>query len=362
MPEFDRTLLIYQDRLRAWGIQATLTAWAGIDPDNIDESFRPVAALVQAIYAQATIATLDAVDEYMTLVAADAGKNYRASWRAGDRAGDPGKLPSGASFQQWLSHAPPAMKAAIGKGLDPAAAADLSLRRTAAEVATTVYQRPRETTFNRFLVDSLVARSEPIPAELDGFYREVETYANQPRLWDGRSARAYKPTWERWRRVPSPGACSWCLMLATRSNYTSADAAMYAGGGEGQVRKTTKDTGNKNVLHGAGVQRRRSNAQQSGERYHRSCRCTVAMSSSSGKQDEGTSIAIDPDHLDDLIARGENVVTVGGYSYDLATKEILDGEGIPLPERAPWADAWRESPRQKSDRVAYRNWRSSEQK
>ena len=339
MPEFDRVLLTYQDQLRAWGIQATLTAWAGIDPDNIDESFRPVAALIQAIYAQATVATLDAVDEYMTLVAADAGNDYRASWRAGDRAGDPGKLPSGASFQQWLSHAPPAMKAAIGQGVDPAAAVDLSLRRTAAEVATTVYQRPRETTFNRFLVDSLVARSEPIPAELDGFYREVETYANQPRLWDGTSARAYRPTWERWRRVPSPGACKWCLMLATRSNYTSADAAMYAGGGEGQTRMTADRGG----LRRAGVQRRRSNARQSGERYHRSCRCTVAMVSSS--KGEGRSIQMDRAELDRLTERGESVIAVGGYTYDLASKELLTGAGIALPERAPWADSWRSAPR-----------------
>ena len=59
-------------------------------------------------------------------------------------------------------------------------------------------------------------------------------------------------------------------MLASRTNYTSADAAMYAGGSEGTERRNARGTR-------SGISRRRTSKMQSGERYHRSCRCTVRM-------------------------------------------------------------------------------------
>lgn len=340
MQGFDATLLAYLDSLRTWGIAATVNAYGLLDLDRIDATFPVVEALCRAVYGVATAETLTATDEYMTLKAAAAGSEYVASWQAGDRIGAPNELPSGFPFQQWMSNAPAGMKRAIANGAEPKAAADLSMRRTVNEVTTTVYQRPRETTYNRFLVDALVARDEPIPVDLTGYYREVETYAN---LWDGTSRREYRETWERWRRVPSPGACDWCLMLATRSNYTSADAAMYAGGGEGQTRMTPGSNGPRR----AGVQRRRSSAQQSGSRYHRSCRCTVAMAASGGQSDEGTSIQMDRAELDRLVESGRSTVQVGNYSYDLTRMELFEGAGIPLPERAPWADAWSSAPRKR---------------
>lgn len=58
-----------------------------------------------------------------------------------------------------------------------------------------------------------------------------------------------------WRRVARPGACAFCLMLATRDDYSSQSAATAVGSGQrGRIRGTRTQ----------------------GSRYHDNCRCFAA--------------------------------------------------------------------------------------
>lgn len=337
--EFERVLLAYQNYLRAWGVTATQAAWSGIDLERVKATYPSVAKRVAAIYAVATAETLTAADEYMTLKAAAAGKEYAGSWKLSERVDEPKLLPSGMPFQQWMAGGQWRMLADMSKGMDPEVSSAASMARTINEVGTSVYQRPRETTFNRFQVDALLKYDNKIPDELMPYFDEVTTY---PDLWDGQSKRDYKGTFERWRRVPSPGACDFCLMLATRSNYTSMDAAIYAGGGEGQVKRTVRKNNRMGLV---GVQRRRSSSMESGERYHRACRCTVAMSAATERWEQSAVLSQeDYDRLTTRDADG-NLPTYFGGRYSLQGVSVDVGQGVALPERAPWADAWKNAPR-----------------
>jgi hypothetical protein len=338
-PEFERVLLAYQDRLRTWGLLATQRAWARMDLERITATFPAVAAQAQAIYATATAEALTVADEYMTVKAAASGLSYVGSWTLADRKTAPLELPSGAPYRSWIAAAQWRMLADIGAGMAAEEASALSLTRTINAMGTSVYNGPRQTTWNRFLVDSLEAAGDVIPPDLQTFYDEVEAYANS---WDGVTRREYRGTWERWRRVPSPGACAFCLMLATRSDYTSREAAMYAGGGEGQVRRTTRRNKTERL---AGVQRRRSSKQESGERYHRACRCTVAMSTAG---DNGQSIQLPSEEIARLTTRDAKGNLPQFKGYTVADFDVVEAtQGIRMPERARWADAWKAAPRVK---------------
>jgi hypothetical protein len=136
-------------------------------------------------------------------------------------------------------------------------------------------------------------------------------------------------------------------MLATRSDYTSAEAAIYAGGGEGQERRTTKDTGVKNVLRASGVQRRRSSRMESGARFHKACRCTVAMSSQS---DNGESIVLPDEEIRRLTTRGPDGKLPEFNGYTVEEFDVIRAEDSPtftLPKSAPWADSFRSAPRKR---------------
>ena len=339
--EFERVWLAYQAYLRSWGLAQAARAWRGIDPDDIRGTFPTVAKSIEQIYAVASAETLTATDEYMHLVAARSGRTYTGSWSMG-RPDAPLELQSGASFRAWTSGAQWRILGDIGEGMSPEQAKSRSFLRATQEIGTAIYQRPRETTFNRFLVDATLGAGREVPPELQKYAREVREYEG---LWDGRSSREYQPTWKRWRRVPHPGACSFCLMLATRSDYTSAEAAIYAGGGEGQERRTTKDTGVKDVLRASGVQRRRSSRMESGARFHKSCRCTVAMSSQS---DNGDSIVLSDEEIRRLTTRGPDgkLPEFNGYTVDeFDVIRAEDSVTFTLPKSAPWADSFRSAPR-----------------
>ena len=204
-PQLERVLLAYQDSLRTWGILATQRAWARMDLDRIAATFPAVARQAEAVYAVATAEALTAADEYMTVKAAASGLDYVGSWTLADRKTAPLELQSGSPYRRWIASAQWRMLSDISAGMAAEEASALSLARTINEVSTTVYQRPRETTWNRFLVDSLEAAGDVIPPDLQTFYDEVETYANS---WDGVTRREYAGTFERGRRVPSPGACA----------------------------------------------------------------------------------------------------------------------------------------------------------
>jgi len=330
----------YLDRLRVWGVQAVLAAWALPESwDDVDAAAEEIGPLVTALYAAASAAALDSTDQAMGLTAAAMGADYAADWRKG-RPLWPTQLPSGQSVAQWMSLTGPGIKRLIGDGQSLADAVAISRARAVQAVAGGPMQQARSTSFNRFLVDALLDQGQTPPAQLRPWVDEVEGYAN---LWDGRRRREPGSVWQRWQRVPSPGACKFCLMLATRSDYTSADAAIYAGGAEGTVRREERGGGRVNRIGLAGVSRRRSNVMESGERYHKSCRCTVRMVA------KGSPAAISPEDFDRLstplkdgslptFGKGNYRYTVDAFDWD------TEATGIPLPPVAPWKDAWKTAP------------------
>lgn len=339
---------VYRDHLeyiRRWGLLGVLAAYRQLDPDDLARTFPPVARLATAVYGAAVIEALTTTDEYMALVAGTAGGAYVADWRRG-RPEAPRQINYGRDFATWMRGGLPGMLSLMARGMDVTDAIDVSQARTAQIVATQPLQYARSTTWSRFIVDSLIAQDNVPPAQLRPWTDEVETYAN---LWDGQRVRDYPGRFERWQRVPSPGACGFCLMLATRTDYTSADAAMYAGGSEGTIRRTTRRN-KENRL--AGVFRRRTSSMESGERYHRSCRCTVRMVPMGGP-----AAISEEDYL--RLSRRDPVTGelptfgIGALRYNIESFEfdIVDA-GVAMPQTAPWKDAWRAAPRKRGRRAS----------
>ena len=305
----EQTWRIYLETLRVWGIRAVLAAYRlPADWSNIDAAVAQVGPLVTQMYAAASSAALTSTDAYLGLEAAGRGADYVADWRKG-RPEWPTQLPGGTPVADWMAYSGAGIKRLIGDGMELDAAVEVSQARAAQALASGPLQQARSTTWNRMITDSLIAQRDVPPEQLRPWTDEVEQYAN---LWDGTSRRAYPGTWERWQRVPSPGACSFCLMLASRTNYTSADAAMYAGGSEGTERRNARGTR-------SGISRRRTSKMQSGERYHRSCRCTVRMVA------KGDPVAISAADFDRLTPHVQTA-----YTLDVGAT------GVPMPPTAPW--------------------------
>ena len=337
-PDLDAVLRDHLTDLRRWGIASTLLAYELADTEDIDRSMAFVATVMAGVYGAGMINALSTTDEYMGLKAALSGDEYTADWRRG-RPNAPRELFGGTPFANWMGLAAAGIKRLIGDGISPAEAVEMSRARAAAQVGSQPLQAARSTTFNRFVVDSVLIEMPDVPLDnLRPWVDEVEQYAN---LWDGQRRREYPGTFERWQRVPSPGACSFCLMLATRSNYTSKDAAMYAGGSEGAERARRGPTQRR-----SGVIRRQTSGMESGDRYHRSCRCTVRMVT------VGAAAPISQEDYDRLTTRDDNgdlpTFGIGKYQYTVNDFdfEVVGAEvGIPMPPVAPWKGAWSSAPR-----------------
>ncbi len=340
-PDLAAVFDAYLDRLRRWATLAALTLYGRVDPADPVPSLATIGPPAAVVYAVAVSSALTATDEYMGLLASTAGAQYAADWRRG-RPTAPLTLPSGQPFAQWMTYAPEGVRALIGQGMEPAAAIEVSQARTVQALATAPTEQARTTTFQRFLADAVISHSDTDPAVMRPWTDEVEQYAN---LWDGKRRREYQGPYRRWQRVPSPGACDFCLMLATRTDYTSADAAMYAGGGEGQVRMIARGGGRVDRIGRAGVQRRRTSKMEAGDRYHKSCRCTVRMTVVGG---EAAISEEDYARLSTREADG-NLPTFGTKNWRInidnpAFQWDTEAVGIPMPDRAPWAKAWGRAP------------------
>lgn len=77
-----------------------------------------------------------------------------------------------------------------------------------------------------------------------------------------------------WARIPNPGACKFCVMLASRGfAYKSAEAASRVQGRGRETYSYVTSTG-KIRERGQGVKRR--GARNLGSKFHNDCRCTAA--------------------------------------------------------------------------------------
>lgn len=90
----EQALAAYCNELRLWGLQRLVVIWQRMDPADIRGSWARIEPDVLALNTTVTTLALQAVDDYMTVTAADNGFRYTTTWQQ-DRPERPALIPSG---------------------------------------------------------------------------------------------------------------------------------------------------------------------------------------------------------------------------------------------------------------------------
>ena len=287
--EIDRLFWVYLEELHAWSMRVFAELWDRMDPDDFDGSYRRIYKQVVVVHERAVAAALFSSDDYVSLKAA-AGRWWVApDWReAKSWWKRPTELRGGVPAADVLARVPWSMKAVVGAGEGPSKAMDLGRARVARVLGTDPsavarnYLREfvaveggpevRDLSRTEKLVrgERIVPPGEPIPSSLE-----------LPSVGGTGGDQVFKF----WRRVPRPGACDFCLMLATRGAvYSSRRAAMFS---------------------------------TDGRRYHDFCRCRaqLVVRARSGYKTGELEGVVDPVDANRLISfRAQTGKT---YTYDL---------------------------------------------
>lgn len=260
-------LLSNVQRIRAWAVREVVRLYGMVDVDDLDASFAVIGPALTRVTIQGKQQAIIAAWSYLAQKSALNGvyaglpsqnarlgvdtvvrvpdvpvgavRRVEREWAdlvPDQRPPSPGvdvrsqliRAPlgyTGTPIRELNDRAPQGVKHLIGQGVEPRQALEVS-RQRALSVPTTEI--------------SYVARQTPALAVVEG-------------------GGATGNGWVRYRRVPSPGACSFCLMLASQGAvYHSEQSARFAG---------------------------------DGERFHTNCRCGVAAELDPSRVDE---ISIDP--------------------------------------------------------------------
>lgn len=126
----DQELAQYLDRLRNWALTQLAKLWSQMDREDLRGSWTRVYPALVDVHRVTCMRALDAVDDWMTLVAADRGFQYLVEWRT-DRPGRPAQLPSGADAATTIARVLPAVLWAVAATSDVAEALALGHRRLA---------------------------------------------------------------------------------------------------------------------------------------------------------------------------------------------------------------------------------------
>ena len=265
--QLDDAFAAYLDELRAWALGAVVAAYATADPAYVSTSFASIVPIVTGIYETTTIFAQDATDEYLTLKAALDALPIRWDWSLG-RPDAPRLLPSGADAPVHFARAPWGVQSLIGQGMDPQEAIDASRARAIRAIGSQPHYVARQVTADRtFAVNAagglrLTDSGVTTPRDVSSSWLdELERFANAgpaPRLvLDASSRISGVLASMRWRRVPSPGACSFCLTLASRGAvYITAESAVTVGSPHSKRRRS-----------------RRLTPMVDGGPFHDNCRC-----------------------------------------------------------------------------------------
>lgn len=151
-PSRDAELADYLDRLKAWSVAAVRRMWTGMDPADIRGSWSQIASPLLAVHERTAGAALDAVDDYMTLTAADAGLSYLTTWHE-DFPTRNRETPAGGDAATFIMATPAYILWRIKGGEDPALACERGLNRLLRLYATEAHTIARQVTRNRVIAD-----------------------------------------------------------------------------------------------------------------------------------------------------------------------------------------------------------------
>lgn len=294
--ESDTAFWAYLDDLHAWVMQHFSVLWDRIDPDDFEGSYSQVYRGFRELHYRSVAAALYASDDYVLAQAAGAGWWVSPDWReAEDWWARPSQLRNKTvSAEQMLRIVPSVMKAQVGAGLGPVKAMKVGQARVARILGT------EPSAVSRNYTREFVAREggpevrrlssadyQVRRNRVSGPKRQpVQSSLELPQV--GRGGR--DAPFRFWRRVPRPGACDFCLMLATRGAvYSSREVALG----------------------------------RDGRKYHDFCRCRVQLVTNPAQQREVIVGADDAKRQIKFRAQ-----TGDTYQYDVGTFNVVP----PKPE------------------------------
>ena len=146
----DRALADYCDELRLWGLQRLVVTWQRMDVADIRGSWARIEPDILALNTTVTTLALDAVDDYMTIKAAEGGFRYVTTWQT-DRPQRPALIPSGRPAAVVFRGVPAVVLWRIKNGHQPLDALTYGYNRAARVIGSQAHDVARTVPADRVL-------------------------------------------------------------------------------------------------------------------------------------------------------------------------------------------------------------------
>lgn len=210
---------------RTQGVRAVTDLLALLTPDNFDELWPIIAPLVNQTMEMQQESGRRAMKGYVAVAALSAGLPLMKYALPDATKQRDGRLPSGMPWGRLIGSQPLAVKHRIDNGMSAVEAVDRARSQMQTIINSQAFSSFRDTAFDYVTSDG------PTP---DGMFEIKETrqeyLARLDREYDERIAEIRRQggvdqrLFQRYARMPEPGACSFCLMLATKGAvYFGAD-------------------------------------------------------------------------------------------------------------------------------------------
>ncbi len=144
----EQSLAEYCDRLRLWALQRLAATWTRMDPADIRGSWARIEPDVAALNTAVATLALDAVDDYMTVTAADLGFRYTTTWQT-DRPQRPYLTPTGRPVDVALRGVPAVALWRIKHGHKPLDALTYAYNRVARIIGSQAHDIARAVPVDR---------------------------------------------------------------------------------------------------------------------------------------------------------------------------------------------------------------------
>jgi len=142
----------YLDRLTDWSVAAVRRIWTVMNPADVRGSWAGIVEPLLAVHERMAGAALDAVDDYMTLTAADAGMAWLTTWHE-DFPDRNRQTPAGEDAAAYIMATPAYILWRIGGGDAPEVALVRGLNRLLRLYGTDAHTIARQVTRARVLAD-----------------------------------------------------------------------------------------------------------------------------------------------------------------------------------------------------------------